>query len=192
MQLKDYIIVINNAASNKLCDDIINEYKDSTDWNTATIWDKATDENVTIIDNSIRNCETISMSLHNVITKNEETRKNLDARLFVCVGKCICEYNKIIPWCKIEKDSGYQLLRYKEGSFYQPHVDSVTSEPRSVSCSIVLNDSFKGGEFVFFEGQEVYNLKKGDALLFPSNFLYPHEVKPVKSGTRYSIVTWFQ
>jgi hypothetical protein len=27
--------------------------------------------------------------------------------------------------------------------------------------------------------------------MFPSNFMYPHAIKPVLSGTRYSIITWF-
>ena len=34
--------------------------------------------------------------------------------------------------------------------------------------------------------------KKGDLLVFPSSFTYPHEVLPVKSGTRYSIITWIR
>ena len=34
-------------------------------------------------------------------------------------------------------------------------------------------------------------LKKGDAIMFPSNFMYPHEIMPVTQGTRYSIITWF-
>ena len=34
-------------------------------------------------------------------------------------------------------------------------------------------------------------LKKADAIMFPSNFMYPHEIMPVTQGTRYSIITWF-
>ncbi len=26
---------------------------------------------------------------------------------------------------------------------------------------------------------------------FPSNFMYPHGIRPVTQGVRYSIVTWF-
>jgi predicted 2-oxoglutarate/Fe(II)-dependent dioxygenase YbiX len=36
-----------------------------------------------------------------------------------------------------------------------------------------------------------YNLKKGSVLMFPSNFMYPHEILEVTKGTRYSIITWF-
>mgnify|MGYP001213588018 CR=1 FL=1 len=33
-------------------------------------------------------------------------------------------------------------------------------------------------------------LKKGDVVIFPSNFMYPHRVEKVTKGTRYSFVTW--
>lgn len=52
----------------------------------------------------------------------------------------------------------------------------------------VLNDGFKGGAFVM-NGQK-YMLKSGETLLFPSNFLYPHEVETITSGVRYHFVTW--
>jgi predicted 2-oxoglutarate/Fe(II)-dependent dioxygenase YbiX len=63
--------------------------------------------------------------------------------------------------------------------------------PRSVSCSFALNDDYEGGEFAFFDRELKYKLKKGSILLFPSSFMYPHEIMPVTKGTRYSIVTWF-
>jgi predicted 2-oxoglutarate/Fe(II)-dependent dioxygenase YbiX len=91
----------------------------------------------------------------------------------------------------IEQDSGYELLRYKEGQFYIQHTDSFKDCPRAVSCSFALNDDYEGGEFAFFDRELVYNLKKGSCIMFPSNFMYPHEIMPTTSGTRYSIITWF-
>ena len=35
-----------------------------------------------------------------------------------------------------------------------------------------------------------YKTVKGSAIVFPSNFMFPHAVKKVEKGTRYSIVTW--
>ena len=32
--------------------------------------------------------------------------------------------------------------------------------------------------------------KKGDLLIFPSNFLYPHKITPITKGVRYSYVSW--
>lgn len=59
----------------------------------------------------------------------------------------------------------------------------------SVSVVGLLNDSFTGGEFVMFKDTDM-KLKKGDIIVFPSNYLYPHRVEKVKSGVRVSFVTW--
>ena len=58
-----------------------------------------------------------------------------------------------------------------------------------LSVIMLLNDDFKGGEFVMFQ-DEVISLKQGDILFFPSIFMYPHTVKEVTEGTRYSGVSW--
>lgn len=52
-----------------------------------------------------------------------------------------------------------------------------------------LNNNYTGGEFVMWE-DEVIDLPAGAIAVFPSNFLYPHEVRPVKTGVRYSYVSW--
>lgn len=59
----------------------------------------------------------------------------------------------------------------------------------SVSVVGLLNDAFTGGEFVMFKDIDM-KLKKGDIIVFPSNYLYPHRVDKVTSGTRISFVTW--
>jgi predicted 2-oxoglutarate/Fe(II)-dependent dioxygenase YbiX len=53
----------------------------------------------------------------------------------------------------------------------------------------ILNDDYTGGEFMMF-GDLKLDLKAGDIVVFPSNFLYPHKVNPVLSGVRYSFVSW--
>jgi len=83
------------------------------------------------------------------------------------------------------------LLRYQEGEFYTEHTDHFLQNPRIVSCSFALNDDFEGGEFGFFDRKIIYKLSKGSALMFPSNFLYPHEIMPITKKIRYSIITWF-
>ena len=37
-----------------------------------------------------------------------------------------------------------------------------------------------------------FKLGKGTILFFPSNFMYPHIIKTITKGTRYSIVSWLQ
>ena len=52
----------------------------------------------------------------------------------------------------------------------------------------VLNDDYEGDEFVLID--EKIDLSKGDIIIFPSNFMYPHKVEPVTKGIRYSYISW--
>ena len=52
----------------------------------------------------------------------------------------------------------------------------------------LLNDTFEGGEFEFYEIPTL-EMNKGDIVFFPSFEL--HRVKPVTKGVRHSLVTWF-
>jgi predicted 2-oxoglutarate/Fe(II)-dependent dioxygenase YbiX len=183
-KLEDYIYVVKNALSLNLCDEILNEFKNSNEWQD-TIVGSGT------INKDIRNCEIIVISYPSIIQKNSEIRHKIDNAIFDGAAKCIQEYNTKFPHCRIEEDSGYELLKYPEGCFYIEHTDSFKAAPRAISCSFMVNDDFEGGEFAFFNRELKYKLEKGDALLFPSNFMYPHEVMLVTKGTRYSIITWF-
>jgi len=181
--LFDYIVVIENALTPALCDAVLAEYKNCDDWINAAIENRE--------DLDIRNCQTIGISFDSVIQKNLQIRKNLDSYLFVSASNVIKQYREKFSDCTVEQDSGYDLLKYEVGGFYTTHTDSFKDRPRAVSCSFMLNDDYEGGEFAFFDRELIYNLKKGSCIMFPSNFMYPHEIMPVTSGTRYSIVTWF-
>ena len=52
-----------------------------------------------------------------------------------------------------------------------------------------LNEDYEGGDLIFFENEKI-DLKTGDVMIFPSNFMYPHKVTPVTKGQRYSMVNW--
>lgn len=183
-KLENYIHVVKSALSINLCNEILDEFKNSSEWENATVGFGA-------LEKSIRNCQTIVMSFPHVIQKNSEVRRKLDNAIFDGASKCIQEYNDKFPHCHIEEDSGYQILKYSENGFYTQHTDSYKLHPRAVSCSFILNNDFDGGEFAFFDRELKYKLEKGDAIMFPSNFMYPHEIMPVTKGTRYSIITWF-
>ena len=182
--IHDYILVIKNALTNLLCDAILEEYKNSDEW-------VDTEVGPGIVKKNIRNCQAIVTSYPHIIEKNKKVRFKIDKYIMVSANECIKKYNTKFPHCRIQEDSGYELLKYPEGCFYTQHTDSFKARPRAVSCSFILNDDFEGGEFAFFDRELKYKLEKGDALLFPSNFMYPHEVMPVTKGTRYSIITWF-
>jgi hypothetical protein len=181
--LKDYIVVLDGVVPEYVADLILDEYRNCADWKYPTI------QNGT--DLSVRNCQTIGLSLADNVIKNPEVRKNIDKSMFHCASQAIMEYARRFPSCAVVKDSGYDLLKYDTGCLYAEHTDSYNDIPREVSCSFALNDDYAGGEFAFFGRKEFYKLKKGSCIMFPANFMYPHEVMPVTSGVRYSVVTWF-
>ena len=99
-----------------------------------------------------------------------------------------------------------QVTLYKGGDrgMFRPHVDDGVTLPsfeyqRKLSCSIMLSDhkDYVGGDFVFYALDQLHhpetdrfsNLKKGDAVVFPSYL--PHSVDPVTEGCRASLVSWF-
>ena len=184
--INDYILVLENVITHSLCDAILEEFSNEEEWEKTFVRDSTIKEN-----ENVRSAETIVISYPHVIEKNLKVRQKLDKYVFASAGLVITKYNESFPLCSIEEDSGYELLRYKEGQFYTQHTDSFKGRPRAVSCSFALNDDFEGGEWGFFNREKVLRVPKGSAVLFPSNFMYPHEIMPVTKGVRYSVITWF-
>lgn len=90
------------------------------------------------------------------------------------------------------------VLKYQKGEQYKWHTDQTVeaiatgdgdARTRCVSVVVYLNDDFKGGETEML-GRK-YRPRKGKALIFPSNWNYPHRACPVEEGTKYALVTWF-
>lgn len=185
--INDYIVTFDGVITDALCDAVLEEFSDETEWQKTFIGNNKDKK----VDDKVRTAETIVVSYPHVIEKNPKVRAKLDKYVFASAGLAIKKYNEMFSFCKIEEDSGYELLRYKENQFYIQHTDSFKDRPRAVSCSFALNDDYEGGEFAFFDRELVYKLKKGSCIMFPSNFMYPHEIMPVTNGVRYSIITWF-
>ena len=88
----------------------------------------------------------------------------------------------------------FRLNKYPEGGFMSRHVDNIHHSHGQhygypqVSSLLFLNDDYEGGEFIV--AGEIFFPKKGSAIIFPSNFMYPHEVGIVIKGTRWSIISW--
>jgi len=94
----------------------------------------------------------------------------------------------------VSKSTDFRLNRYDVGGYMSLHTDNIHHShgqkfgyPQA-SVLLFLNDDFKGGQFVVSNIH--LNISKGDALIFPSNFMFPHEVKKVTKGTRWSIISW--
>lgn len=96
---------------------------------------------------------------------------------------------------------GFESMQYTEygvGDKYNFHVDTIWGDvdprfaTRKLSASILLEDSFEGGELVMITGKydqpETIELRAGTIAVFPS-FMW-HSVRPVILGIRKSLVVW--
>ena len=179
--LEQYVKVFYDVVPEDLCDAIIEEYSNSNEWKLA--------ETGGGLQTDIRNVDEIGIS-DDVTIGDSALRRELDDRLFKSVESVSIKYQEEFKHYSINVDTGYNLLRYKEGQFYTQHTDSFVTQQRSLSCSLILNDDYEGGEFCFWDGTMMHRPPKGAALVFPSNFMYPHEIRKVTKGERYSIITW--
>lgn len=89
---------------------------------------------------------------------------------------------------------GVQLLKYEEGQYYNNHYDMAPWKDtheynRTFSIVLYLNEEFEGGRTIF--PNKAYKPKAGQALIFPSNWCFPHRCEPVSSGTKLAAVTWY-
>ena len=69
----------------------------------------------------------------------------------------------------------YRLMKYEKGAWIHPHTDH--DHGVYGSCTINLNDDYEGGKFCFWGGQHQITLNKGDAMIWPADFFWVHEVK---------------
>ena len=106
------------------------------------------------------------------------------------------QYVQTFTYLREASPQTINLLKYTKGNFYRPHIDAFHTVNRQLSFIFCLNEDYKGGELYFYHPttRKPYsqaNLKTGDLMIFPSNFLYPHQVTPVTKGVRYSVVAWY-
>lgn len=84
----------------------------------------------------------------------------------------------------------HRLMKYEEGEWIHPHVD--WEEMIHASCTIALNDEYEGGDFTFWNGKHTVKLKQGDAMIWPADPFWVHEVTAVTKGCRYATNTFIQ
>ena len=186
--LNDYILLLDNWIPKYILDKTLEELPKNKFWKQHTYTDSKT-------------------------LKAEQ--RNGDKELDICYGENLTYIQKLhdLTWKALEKYilidkiadtnlkgwSGFSQIRfnrYDKDQIMSKHIDHIVSlfsgNPRGIpilSILSLLNDNYQGGEFIMFDDYEI-KLKAGDLLIFPSVFLYPHLVKPVTKGIRYTFVSW--
>lgn len=183
--LVKYIKVYENVFTAEECKRILDEYANCDQWTPAAVGSNGRENN------NVRNCDIISTSLPQIVNKNMHVRQDIDQMIFKNANSAAKKYVDEFPACFLKSDSGYDLLRYNTGGFYREHTDSFKEQPRTLAMSVNLNDDYEGGNIAFFGGEVQIRGGIGSVIMFPANFMYPHQIMDVTKGTRYSIVTWF-
>ena len=142
------------------------------------------------IDKDIRNVKNYALSKYKTLT--EAHWLNL---ICVCIGRIALQYfeERNINYAP-SKIEALTLLKYSKGGFYKPHIDSGNIH-RELSAIIFLNNDYEGGHLQFFEPNSkdlILDIKPepGKIVLWPSNFLFPHQATSVTKGIRYTLVSW--
>jgi len=186
--LKDYILHLDKHIPNNICKTTIKELSQFSNWERHAWTDPKTFERKSKFGN-----KELDVCIPNNITHIKT--------LYDLVWKALEKYILIdkIAGLHLKGWKGFSEIRfnrYDKSQKMSKHIDHIhslfTGDIRGIpilSIVAVLNDDYKGGEFIMFDDYEI-KFKAGDLIIFPSVFLYPHLVKPVKKGIRYSFVSW--
>ncbi len=188
-KLSDYICIYDNVFGNRK-NDILNRViaKNVFPFKSAAVFGENSNQ---VIDKKIRDTETFALD-------NINTESNTIIHYTNLFCSCLHHYVQIYA-----KDTGttldctvtdMQVLKYKVGGFYRQHIDSGHFSPRTLSFIYLVNDNYEGGELIMelpkIKETIPIEVKKDRLIVWPSNFMYPHRVNPVKKGIKYSVVAW--
>ena len=187
--LEHYVLHKNNFLEESFCENSIDELNKNEwakhDWvtNDGQAYQLSGDNEPEIV-----NLENFSSSLNEI---NNIIVEKLQST--------ILEYINSLKFDWFDSWAGYsamKFIRYSQGQTMQNHCDHIHNlfdgERKGVPILAIiglLNDDYEGGELIMFEDKKIHT-KAGDLLIFPSNFLYPHEITPVSKGVRHSYVSW--
>lgn len=183
--LLDYVKIYENHFPKELCRSVVVSL-DKANWKKHFFYRSRTND-VISYENEL------STSYENI-----EEKSQIEGLIWHAIERYILNDFKLFsPW--FDGWVGFSEVRFNK---YDPetkmklhcdHIHSLFDGNRKgipvLSVLGVLNDEYEGGEFIMFGDHEV-KLPAGSVVVFPSNFMFPHEVKPVKNGVRYSCISW--
>lgn len=182
-KLGDYIRVYKQFYTSNFCLDLVNNLKDAI-WTTHSYYNpslktsRSFDNELEVSNTNIPLKKQLDDKIKNAL--NQYVKKDMEHLVWYNEwnGHTPCRFNKYEPQAKMR--------------LHCDHIHTVFDGKRKgipvLTVLGALNDDYEGGK-LFLCGKHI-ELKTGDIVVFPSNFLYPHEVEPVTSGTRYSFVVW--
>ena len=125
-------------------------------------------------------------------------------RIFVDGIKEYASEVRSFNWSYYDTDSFHCsemiIRRYNKGSEFKYHHDDIIGEifphwflrrQNILTCNFYFSDAddYDGGDLVFTCGKS-FHPSMGDIIIFPSNWMFYHEVQKITRGKRYSGTVW--
>ena len=185
-QLKDLIHVERGIIPQNLCDYIVDEIE-KNEWRSHT-WYNA-------VQGTFGSEETKELDVQNITAEHQQ----LLTPFMIQAGASYnakyhfeCERTMQI----MNKFSAIRFNRYSPGQIMRQHMDHIHSLLNTQDAGIAVlsfilnfNDDYEGAELYFWDDYKV-PLGKGDIIMFPSLFLFPHGVTEATKCRRFSAVSW--
>jgi hypothetical protein len=195
MSIDENVGVFENVISPEMCKYIISAVDKVNMWKKAKTVGEANDQ--VSAERSPRQNEIFMISGFNGL---EALDRFLNQVFTKCAQEYIRSYGLTMQGAGITRDEGYQILRYRTGGYYKPHIDYSSNidsnngqdTVRTLSGLIYLNEDYEGGEIEFTALSKKIKPTRGSVVFFPSIYTHSHTSCPIKSGTKYGIVTWWK
>ena len=185
-QLKDLIHIERGLIPTNLCDYIVDEIE-KKEWRPHSWYNN--------VQRTFGSEETKELDVQNITAEHQQ----LLTPFMISAGASYnakyhfeCERTMQI----MNKFSAIRFNRYSPGQIMRAHHDHIASlfsgDERGIpvlSFILNLNDDYEGADLYFWEDYKV-PLGKGDIIMFPSLFLFPHGVTEATKGRRFSAVSW--
>jgi hypothetical protein len=157
------------------------------------LWEQAqvlSDARKSVYNENSRKCYVRTVSSRQLGCHPIDPGHRVYASLEAGVMPMIEDYRKLYSIKELDSDR-WNLLRYDHTNMFHNHYDDCLEFPRVVAVSVILNDAYEGGELVFQHHNLTIGSKAGSVVVFSGSYPFMHRVNPVKIGTRYAAVKWF-
>ena len=189
-KLDECIFIAEKIIPADLCDAIVKDIE-TRPWEPHTWYNEVTD--------SHSSKQTMELDVQNTTPELQRVLAN-----FVVEAGKIYNKNYSYPYADQPDRSGQfmsqfspvRFNRYASGQIMRQHHDHIHSifdgKIKGVPVLTFIlnfNDDYEGADLFFWE-DTVAKLGKGDIIMFPSNWLFPHGVTEATKGVRYSGSVW--
>ena len=193
--IENYVFVKQNFLDKEFCQNTIEKINQFNIWKKHD-WNKYNPDQE---QEHVMNSTSPSGKNEPEVIHPETSLKEINDFLVQKIFEVALEYidNLKFEWFKnINGITKLKFIKYSSNQKMEEHCDHIHSifdgEKKGIPILSILgtlNEDYEGGKFIMFDDYEV-PFKTGDVVIFPSIFLYPHKVEPVKKGIRYSYISW--